>query len=57
LELTPTHEQKNRAFILPDGTIMAWSKPSGGGDLTGVGAKGVNNYNELWHARSVYETV
>ena len=56
LELTPTHEQKNRAFVLPDGTIMAWSKPSGGGDLTGVGAKGVNNYNELWGAREVYAT-
>lgn len=54
LELTPTHEQKNRAFVLPDGTIMAWSKPSGGGDLTGVGAKGVNNYNELWAKRDVY---
>jgi mannosyltransferase OCH1-like enzyme len=54
LELTPTHEQKNRAFVLPDGTIMAWSKPSGGGDLTGVGAKGVNNYNQLWAARQVY---
>jgi mannosyltransferase OCH1-like enzyme len=54
LELTPTHEQKNRAFVLPNGTIMAWSKPSGGGDLTGVGAKGVNNYNELWHSRQVY---
>jgi hypothetical protein len=57
LELTPTHEQKNRAFVLPDGTIMAWSKPSGGGDLTGVGAKGVNNYNELWGTREVYATV
>ena len=57
LELTPTHEQKNRAFVLPDGTIMAWSKPSGGGDLTGVGAKGVNNYNELWGAREVYAAV
>ena len=54
LELTPTHEQKNRAFVLPDGTIMAWSKPSGGGDLTGLGAKGVNNYNELWAKRQVY---
>jgi len=54
LELTPTYEQKNRAFVLPDGTIMAWSKPSGGGDLTGVGAKGVNNYNELWAKRGVY---
>jgi hypothetical protein len=57
LELTPTCEQKNRAFVLPDGTIMAWSKPSGGGDLTGVGAKGVNNYNELWAKREVYATV
>lgn len=54
LELTPTHEQKNRAFVLPDGTIMAWSKPSGVGDLTGIGAKGVNNYNELWAAKQVY---
>ena len=57
LELTPTHEQKNRAFVLPDGTIMAWSKPSGGGDLTQLGAKGTNNYNELWAARKVYATV
>jgi mannosyltransferase OCH1-like enzyme len=54
LELTPTHEHKNRAFVLPDGTIMAWSKPAGGGDLTGLGAKGVNNYNEIWQQRKVY---
>lgn len=54
LELTPTYEQKNRAFVLPDGTIMAWSKPAQGGDLTGLGAKGVNNYNELWRTRKVY---
>lgn len=54
LELTPTHQQKNRAFVLPDGTIMAWSKPAGGGDLTGLGAKSVNNYNELWAAKQVY---
>lgn len=54
LELTPTHEQKNRAFVLPDGTLLAWSKPSGGGDLTGLGAKSVNNYNELWAKRAAY---
>jgi len=54
LELTPAHEQKNRAFVLPNGTIMAWSKPSGGGDLTGLGAKGVNNYNKLWAQRKIY---
>jgi mannosyltransferase OCH1-like enzyme len=56
LELTPTHQHQNRAFVLPDGTILAWSKPSGGGDLTGVGAKAVNNYNELWAARDIYAT-
>jgi mannosyltransferase OCH1-like enzyme len=55
LELTPLHEQKNRAFVLPDGTIMAWSKPAGGGDLTALGAGKTNNYNELWANRSAYE--
>jgi len=54
LELTPTHQEKNRAFVLPDGTLLAWSKPAGGGDLTGLGAKSVNNYNELWAQRKVY---
>lgn len=55
LELTPAYQQKNRAFVLPNGTIMAWSKPAGGGDLAGLGAKGVNNYNQLWANREVYE--
>jgi mannosyltransferase OCH1-like enzyme len=54
LELTPTHQQKNRAFVLPDGTIMGWGKPSDGGDLLKLGAKGTNNYNELWSKRQVY---
>lgn len=54
LELTPLHEQKNKAFVLPDGTIMAWHKPSHGGDLSGLGAQGVNNYNDLWQKREVY---
>jgi len=54
IELTPSHEQKNRAFVLPDGTIVAWGKPSGNGDLSGLGAVGVNNYNVIWHQRNVY---
>ena len=54
LELTPAHEQKNRAFVLPNGTILAWGKPAGGGDLTALGASGVNNYNDLWSQREVY---
>lgn len=54
LELTPGYQQENKGFVLPDGTIMAWRKPSGGGDLSALGAKGVNNYNELWQTRDVY---
>jgi hypothetical protein len=55
LELTPGYQQENKAFVLPDGTIMAWRKPSGGGDLSALGAKGVNNYNDLWAKRQAYE--
>lgn len=54
IELTPGHENKNRSFVLPDGTILAWGKPSGGADLTALGARGVNNYNELWRSKNVY---
>jgi len=54
VELTPTHKHKNPAFILSDGTILAWSKPGEGGDLAAFGAKGVNSYNELWTKRQVY---
>jgi mannosyltransferase OCH1-like enzyme len=54
LELTPAYEQKNCAFVLPNGTIMAWRKAAGGGDLTALGATGTNNYNELWQQRKVY---
>ena len=54
LELTPRHENKNRGFVLPDGTIFAWGKPCEGGDLTELGALGVNNYNELWRNKQVY---
>jgi mannosyltransferase OCH1-like enzyme len=55
LELTPTHERRNTAFVLPDGTIFAWGKPAGGGDLSALGAKGTNNYNELWQQRLIYD--
>ena len=55
LELTPTHQKHNTAFVLPDGTILAWGKPAGGGDLSALGAKGTNNYNQLWHDRLIYQ--
>ena len=54
LEPTPTHRQKNKAMVLPDGTIIAYHKQSGGGDLESLGAEGTNNYNQLWHGKSVY---
>ena len=54
LELTPSRVQKNRAFVLPDGTILAWLKPTQGGDLKSLRGEGVNNYNELWNSRAVY---
>jgi hypothetical protein len=55
LDLTPTHQIKNRAYVLPDGTIFAWHKPSAGGDLQALGGHGTNNYVTLWDARQIYE--
>jgi mannosyltransferase OCH1-like enzyme len=55
LQLTPTHEKQNTAFVLPDGTILAWGKTAGGGDLSAFGAKGVNNYNDLWRNKTLYQ--
>lgn len=54
LQLTPTHQKQNTAFVLPDGTILAWGKVASGGDLSAFGAQGTNNYNDLWHSRSLY---
>jgi len=54
VELTPNYSNRNKALVLPDGTIFAYKKPSAGGDLTGLGASGVNNYNNFWMNRDVY---
>jgi mannosyltransferase OCH1-like enzyme len=54
LALTPMHANKNLTFVLPDGTLLALCKPSGGGDLTALGATGTNNYNDFYSARTVY---
>ena len=55
LQLTPTHQKQNTAFVLPDGTILAWGKPAGGGDLSAFGATGTNNYNQLWQDQQLYQ--
>jgi len=52
--LTPLHTTKNIAFVLPDGTLLALRKPSAGGDLASLGAKGTNNYNDFYSSRTVY---
>lgn len=54
--LTPVHQNKNPAFVLPDGLIFALGKPTGGGDLKGLGALGTNNYNDFYNSRSVYKS-
>lgn len=54
--LTPIHQNRNPAFVLPDGLIFALGKPVGGGDLSGVGATGTNNYNDFYKSRTVYKS-
>lgn len=55
MELTPLHKKKNKAFVLPDGTIFAWNKPVEGGDIRSLGIKGVNDYNELYANGECYD--
>ncbi len=54
MDLTPTRDKRNRAFVLDDGTIVAFGKSGDGGDLTHLGLTGTNNYNHLWGKRRVY---
>ena len=57
IALTPDYHKRNLAVVLPDGTIAAFAKPTAaGGDLTALGAKGTNNYNELYYTKAVYKT-
>ena len=54
MELTPIHNTKNKAMVLPDGTIFAFNKDAPGGDLKSLGCQGTNNYNELWKSKRIY---
>ncbi len=59
--LTPSHYYKNNAFVLPDGTILAWGKktwgtPQGNG-LQALGAKGTDSYAELYNAKKIYNSI
>lgn len=61
LPLTPQHAQKNFAFVLPDGRILAWGKKTHGtplGDgLAHYGATGTNSYTELYKNRMIYRKI
>lgn len=54
MALTPLHQNRNLAFVLPDGLILAYGKPTDGGDLTKLGASGTNNYNNFYNSKTVY---
>jgi hypothetical protein len=57
MSLTPMHPKKNIAFVMPDGSVIAWAKNKGhGGDLTPYGETTGNNYMEMWKARDIYDT-
>jgi mannosyltransferase OCH1-like enzyme len=52
--LTPDLEVQNRAYLLPQGQIVAFAKPAAAGDVAFLGLKGGNNYKSLWRERAVY---
>jgi mannosyltransferase OCH1-like enzyme len=57
--LTPLHQIKNHAFIIPNGEILAygkksWGTPSGDG-LSAFTASGTNSYNELYYKKNIYK--
>ena len=60
MPLTSGFRHRNLAYVSNTGVIYAWHKTSwhpekpGGGDLTSVGLRGTNNYNEIWKNRQVY---
>lgn len=54
-ELTPGHPVQNLAYVMEDGTIFAFAKPSIGGDgLVAFGETGSNSYNEFYLKRDIY---
>ena len=57
--LTPLHENKNRAYVLPDGRTLAlhkdaWMEGSKPGDISNFGAIGTNNYVTMYYTNDIY---
>jgi len=59
LPLTPMHDCKNNAYILSDGTILAFGKATTGmatgAGLSGYGITTGNFYGELYRNRGIYQ--
>ena len=57
LPLTPQHNQRNRAYVARDGTIIAWHRSRLNPNATSMadlGATGTNDYRQLWNQRRIY---
>ena len=55
LELTPGFDNRNKAWVLNDGTLFALHKPGNlGGDLMNLGVEGSNNYGLLYASGNIY---
>ena len=54
IEFTAQYHLSNKAFVMPDGRILAYKKTSAPGDLQSLGAEGTNNYLSLWQQRRIY---
>jgi hypothetical protein len=53
--LTPTFNNTNKAFVLPDGTILGFSK--GDCNFSNLCDKGSNEYSILWANRMIYKKI
>jgi len=51
LPLTPSHDKRNLAYVLDDGTIVALRKPYRGGEMF---INKTNNYYLMWHHKKIY---
>jgi len=57
MQLTPQHDQKNKAYVMRTGEIFAWHRShinSNMKDLSDFGIEGGNDYRNLWRNRKVY---
>lgn len=59
MELSPQHDIKNRAMVLPNGQIAGFYKPTNAHGfrqtLMHMGATGTNDFNALWESRKIYK--